>query len=65
MPTYTPAKIRPVSPNASGSAAATTRLPTMVAITSSCIAGRRGSSLSVVAAVLNQICQIASSNTSV
>jgi hypothetical protein len=37
----------------------------MVAITSSCIAGRRGSSLSVVAAVLNQICQIASSNTSV
>jgi hypothetical protein len=65
MATYAPAKIKPCLPNASGSTAAITRLPTMIEMTSSCIAGRCGSSLSVIHAVVNQTHHTASSSTSV
>ena len=65
MATYAPAKTRPRSPNASGSAAAITRVPNMVAMTSSCIAGRCGSNMSVSPAVVVQTHHRASSNTSV
>ena len=63
--TYKPAKTRPCSPNASGAAAAISRVPNMVAITSSCISGCCGSNLSVSPAVWAQTVHRASSNTSV